>query len=329
MHFWMDKRTVCGQLRAPPLWSPRPYFPKPRHAHVTPPQRFHRFDSMLIDSRPRSEGRCTRCSRTGPAMGSSSHTPSDDDDDLAARAHLADSALGTSAPGEEVRLTRLNVPTDSSSRRTSANSSSMYSRTPDNFNLFRMGGINWCVWMAFVIITLLLVPAHLYLKNFDYRGELIGIFFVIILLFLVCFSVSLFHTKTRAILLHRLNLEDDARSCPMDSETASPARRRPFFPSGNAAHSRLARHAARSPVRVSRSTPDLLINGQTADAAARSLAQEARRNHHASRSVRRGEAPDGTGDPPPYHVAIMLPAPTHSSPVRNCETPPPAYEVVQ
>lgn len=244
--------------------------------------------------------------------------------------------LGETPPPEETCLTRLGVPANRPPRRTSANSS-VYSRVPDNFNLFRMGGINWCVWAAFILVTMLLVPAHLYLKNFHYRGELVGIIFVVILLFLVCFSVSLFHTKTRAILLHRLNLEDDARGCALDQDAVSPARRRPLFPTPTLTHRRLVRHLPCPPVRMSMSTPDL-VDGHalSRDRMARSHSQASRgvsygllRPHEAGEHrLETSLAFDAASDPPPYHVAILLPAPTHAA-TRECETPPPAYDVVQ
>ncbi|KAG7165427.1 uncharacterized protein LOC121870657 isoform X2 [Homarus americanus] len=295
--------------------------------------KFQRIESMQLDGRRCGQGRSSR------RLGSASRPPTDDEDD-SVRVHLADTTTPSTTPGEEVCLTRLNVPsTHASSRRTSANSS-VYSRMPDNFNLFRMGGINWCLWTAFIVITMLLVPAHLYLKNSNYRGELIGILFVIILLFLVCFSVSLFHTKTRAILLHRLNLEDDARGCTLDSETASPSRRRPLFPSTTLTNNRLPRHLSYPLVRVSMSSPDLLINGQTTSATER----VGRSHPHVTRGTLNGvlrsyeltdqrpqasPATDAGSDPPPYHLAILLPTPTHSPNSRECETPPPAYEIVQ
>ncbi|XP_071514218.1 uncharacterized protein [Panulirus ornatus] len=340
MHFWIDKRSVCGQRRrAPPLLSStRPYGPKPRYCSmVTPVHRFQRIESMQLDTRRCAEGGRGRYNR-GRRPGSTSRPPTDDEDE-SVRVHLAETTSSTT-PGEEVCLTRLNVPSNHTSRRTSANSS-VYSRVPDNFNLFRMGGINWCVWAAFIVITMLLVPAHLYLKNFDYRGELIGIFFVIILLFLVCFSVSLFHTKTRAILLHRLNLEDDARGCNQDSETSSPFRRRPLFPRNTLTHNRSSRRLSLTPVRVSMSTPNLLINGQVTserDPAARppipvysrgnyegALRPYENMEHRAEASP----ASDASSDPPPYHVAVMLPTPSQPPASRDCETPPPAYEIVQ
>ncbi|XP_053642355.1 uncharacterized protein [Cherax quadricarinatus] len=302
--------------------------------------KFQRIELMQLEN-----GRCGE-GRAGPQgrsrrHGSASRPTPDEDDDESVRVHLANDTATPTTPAGEMCLARLNVPSSAhTSRRTSANSS-VYSHIPDNFNLFRMGGINWCVWAAFIVITMLLVPAHLYLKNFDYRGELIGIFFVIILLFLVCFSVSLFHTKTRAILLHRLNLEDDARTCALDSETASPSRRRALFPTSSLASNRLPRHVSYPLVRVSMSTPDLLINGQTASATER----VGRSHPHVPRGTLNGilrsydltnqrtqisVASEAGSDPPPYHLAILLPTPTHSPTSRGgCETPPPAYEVVQ
>ncbi|XP_045582357.1 uncharacterized protein [Procambarus clarkii] len=307
--------------------------------------KFQQIESMQLETRRCGEGRGGRQQLgRGRRLGSASRpTPDDDDDedDESVRVNLGEDVAAATTPGEEACLARLSVPPPSThaSRRTSANSS-VYSHIPDNFNMFRMGGINWCVWAAFIVITMLLVPAHLYLKNFDYRGELIGIFFVIILLFLVCFSVSLFHTKTRAILLHRLNLEDDARGCALDTETVSPSRRRHFFPPTPLTSRRLPRHMSYPLVRVSMSTPDLLVNGQTPGAPDR-----VRRTHtHASRGTLSGilrsydittprpeasQASNAGSDPPPYHLAILLPTPTHAPTARRCETPPPAYEVVQ
>ncbi|XP_076065815.1 uncharacterized protein LOC143039533 [Oratosquilla oratoria] len=86
---------------------------------------------------------------------------------------------------------------------------SLHPRAQVNYNLFRMGHVGWGTWLCFVFVTLLLVPAHLYLKQINYHGELLGVFFVSFLLFILCFSFSLFHTKTRSILLHRLNLDRD------------------------------------------------------------------------------------------------------------------------
>ena len=218
---------------------------------------------------------------------------------------------------------------------------------PDNFNRFRMGSINWGLWACFIVVTVLLIPVHIYLKQYDYRGELMGIFFVITLLFLVCFSVSMFHTKTRAILLHRLHLEEDIRTCPMDMDGPSPSSRRryPILRVPLSSQSRLVRHLALRPIRVSRSTPDLLVNGQLVPSSR--VAQVSSPNH-VSRSMsqvshnsifsgghlsdsRSDSSPiiDDSEDPPPYHEAILLPAPSETALNRTCETPPPAYEIVK
>ena len=261
----------------------------------------------------------------------SSRPSTDEDEEESVRVPLEE----TAAP-EETCLTQLSVPS-THDRRTSANSS-VYSRVPDNSSLFRMGGINRCVWGVFIVFTMFLLAAHINLKQFHYRVELVGIIFVVILLFLVCFSMSLFHTKTRAILLHRLNLEDDARGCPLDQDPVSPARRPPLFPTPTLAHRRLVRHLPCPSVRMSMSTPDLV------DGHALSRDRMARSHSQASRGVSYGIlrphdtnehrletslASDATTDPPPYHVAILLPAPTHAATARECETPPPAYDVVQ
>lgn len=350
MHFWIDKRNVCGQRRLSHLWPPPPYMPKPRHTPmVTPVHRFQRIESMQFDNRRRSEGGRGRCNRTRRLGSVTRSTPDSEDENI--RTYLADSVPQTAASGEEVCLTRLNgaSPASRSSRRVSISDIDPsevydYTNTQQNFNLFHMGSVNWCVWAVFILVTMLLVPAHLYLKNFDYRGELLGIFFVIILLFLVCFSVSLFHTKTRAILLHRLNLEDDARiGCHEDAERGSPSRRRPLFPaSALASNRRRSRQQAYPPVRVSMSTPNLIANGQSAnfhprDRVSRSHSQASRGIFNATADsydqgdLRSEASPsrEASRDPPPYHVAILLPAPTHNPTVRNCETPPPAYEIVQ
>ncbi|XP_050688571.1 uncharacterized protein LOC126981508 [Eriocheir sinensis] len=330
MHFWIDKRSACGQRGAQFVGSPCLYRPKARHyPMVTPVHRFQRIESLQVEGRRAGEAGRSRGGR-GRRQGSS-RPSTDEDEEESVRV-----PLGETPPPEETCLTRLGVAANRPPRRTSANSS-VYSRVPDNFNLFRMGGINWCVWAAFILVTMLLVPAHLYLKNFHYRGELVGIIFVVILLFLVCFSVSLFHTKTRAILLHRLNLEDDARGCALDQDAVSPGRRRPLFPTPTLTHRRLVRHLPCPPVRMSMSTPDLVDGHALArDRMARSHSQAARgvsygllRPHEAGEHrLETSLAFDAASDPPPYHVAILLPAPTHAA-TRECETPPPAYDVVQ
>lgn len=307
--------------------------------------RFQRVESMQVEGRRSGEGGGSGSRVQGGRNRrlDSTSRPDADEEDEAIHMDLAEAraAATTMSPREEVCLTRLNVPPNGQgSRRTSANSS-LYSRIPDNFNRFPVGGFNLCVWVwvTFIILTMLLLPAHLYLKNSHYHVALIGILFVIILLFLVCFSVSLFHTKTRAILLHRLNLEDEAR-CGLEGDPSSPSRRSPIFTGSSMAHNRSGGRHSRpfSPLHMSVSTPDLLVNGQmagTRDFVARSQSQAARgtpygvirtQEAHDSR-VEMSPASDAGSDPPPYHVAILLPDPTRPTNAR--ETPPPAYEILQ
>ena len=212
------------------------------------------------------------------------------------------------------------------------------SRLPENFNRFRMSGLNWGVWCGFIFGTALLVPSHIYLKKYDYRGELLGIFFVLTLLFLVCFSVSMFHSKTREILLHRFHLEEDLRNCPAPN---SPTTRRRRYRRNNCFSSRHNHY----PLRRVRSTPELQANDQSTSP--RPAALNLTRASPAIRNPRRGGTREigannllgsssGTSDisnnldPPPYHLAILLPSPPYAEcPIRRCETPPPSYEHIQ
>ena len=303
---------------------------------------------MLLD--PRGRGRCGRGRRiTRPRQHHDMRETEASNSNHSQQHHNSNNHNANSS--ENNRSANENGSADSqtpdSSRSTRSSLNATRTTTlPDNFNRFRMGSINWGLWGCFIIVTILLVPAHIYLKRYDYRGELMGIFFVITLLFLVCFSVSMFHTKTRAILLHRLHLEDDIRQCPMDLEGTSPnsRRRHHVFGSSVRNQNRLIRHLALRPIRVSRSTPDLLVNGQVVSGSrvvqgpspqqvSRSLSQVSHNsifNGHMSDS-RSDSSPiiDHSEDPPPYHEAIMLPAPSDNALNRHCETPPPAYEIVQ
>lgn len=201
---------------------------------------------------------------------------------------------------------------------------------PTNINRFRSGSLNWGVWGCFIFATILLIPSHIYLKKYDYRGEFLGVFFVLTL-FLLCFSVSMFHSKTREMLLHRLHLEEDIRNFPASS---SPSSRRRRYRRSIRFSSRYNQYQLR---RV-RSTPELQANGQSPTVSGSIF--QAQQLMEASSSIRTagGGLPrssvyttqhDATLDPPPYHLAVLLPTPTCDYLVRRCETPPPSYEHIQ
>ena len=185
---------------------------------------------------------------------------------------------------------------------------------PNNFNRFKMGSINWALWVCFIVVTALLVPAHIYLKQYAYRGELMGFFFVITLLVLVCFSVSMFHTKTRTILLHRLHVEEELGNCPVNTADQSGAQDVQQSFSVDVVNERRIRPFQ---MRSSHSNPELAGNEYSRidiHESSRRLLASIRRAGRAQRT----EAP-----PPPYEIAVLLPQ--TDSKANRSETPPPEY----
>ncbi|XP_018020915.1 uncharacterized protein LOC108677230 [Hyalella azteca] len=193
---------------------------------------------------------------------------------------------------------------------------------PDNFNRFRMGSLNWGIWAGFLLATVMLVPTHIYLKKYDYRIDLLGIIFVLTVLFLVCFSVSMFHSKTREILLHRLHIEEETRAFPASSSPASRRRR----------YRRNVRFSSRYnqyPLRRVRSTPELHLTRLSSSSTGSPILMYPTNNTGAASTLAarcaRNASMASRADPPPYDIAVLLPKP----PMRRCETPPPSYEHIQ
>lgn len=190
-------------------------------------------------------------------------------------------------------------------------------------NITRFQSLNWGVWGCFIFITILLVPSHIYLRKYDYRGEFLGIFFVLTL-FLLCFSVPIFYSKSKQLLLHRLQMEEEMQHIPSTTTLRSPCtQRRRYHYNAHTSDYTLP------PIRRVHSTPDLQGRGtQAASTASATGGDTGVPSVSGMVPLRMHRAQDHSWDPPPYHIALLLPTPADCY-VRRCETPPPSYEHIQ
>lgn len=219
------------------------------------------------------------------------------------------------------------------------------------------------LWCCFFLLMPVVIPVLIYIKDSDVtRRIFLGLFIVILIILLVCFSLVIFETRTRQMLAMRsISDEDDQVDLHNFRSTLPPANQNLLAATHRILTSNPLRSACRatrtnraspttrqmvrfqspvhslsiasptrlphtSPLRTAASAPTTPCSSSPIVRIATNDSLQLMQPHFtAPRENLRLPLTRPQDNPPPYHVAINLPAPEAVDGL-TVETPPPPYE---